>query len=100
MRFSKCDLAVSYGPRMSAKPLGACLAFELTPEKFLLVGLNCTPAFHNKPGVNKKLDMLRLEEGRIVNGEWISGRVLNGDEKMNLRFGDMPGAMMVELYQY
>ena len=100
LRFTNCDLAVSYGPRMSAKPLGACLAFELTPEKFLLIGLNCTPAFHNKPGVNKKLDMLRLEEGRIVNGEWISGRVMNGDEKMNLRFGDMPSALMVDLYQY
>ena len=100
LRFTECDLAVSYGPRMSGKPLGACLAFELTPEKFLLIGLNCTPAFHNKPGVNKKLDMLRMEEGRVVNGEWVSGRVLNGDEKMNLRFGDMPGALMVDLYQY
>jgi len=50
LRFTNCDLAVSYGPRMSAKPLGACLAFELTPEKFLLIGLNCTPQFHNKPG--------------------------------------------------
>ena len=100
MRFSKCDLAVSYGPRMSAKPLGACLAFELTPEKFLLIGLNCTPAFHVKPGIDRKLDILRMEEGRVVNGEWISGRVLNGDEKMNLRFGDMPSALMVDLYQY
>ena len=85
---------------MSGKPLGACLAFELTPEKFLLVGLNCTPTFHAKPGVNKKVDILRMEEGRIVNGEWLPGRVLNGDEKMNLRFGDMPSVLMVELYRY
>ena len=100
LRFSNYDLTVSYGPRASGKPLGACLAFELAPEKFLLVGLNCTPAFHVKPGVNKKADILRMEEGRVVNGEWIPGRVLNGDEKMNLRFGDMPSALMVELYSY
>ena len=100
LRFTDYDLAVSYGPRMSAKPLGACLAFELTPSKFLLVGLNCSPAFHVKPGVNKKLDILRMEEGRVEKGEWVPDRVLNGDEKMNLRFGDMPGALMVELYQY
>ena len=100
LRFEEYDLAVSYGPRMSGKPLGACLAFELTPEKFLLVGLNCTPTFHAKPGVNKKVDILRMEEGRIVNGEWLPGRVLNGDEKMNLRFGDMPSVLMVELYRY
>ena len=58
------------------------------------------PAFHVKPGIDRKLDILRMEEGRVVNGEWISGRVLNGDEKMNLRFGDMPSALMVDLYQY
>ena len=100
LRFSEYDLAVNYGPRMSGKPLGACLAFELSPEKFLLVGLNCTPAFHVKPGDGKKQDILRLEEGRVENGAWIPGRVLNGDEKMNLRFGDMPGALMVELYRF
>ena len=89
-----------YGPRASGKPLGACLAFELTPEKFLLVGLNCTPAFRVKPGVNKKMDILRMEEGTVVNGEWRCARVFNGDERMNLRFGDMPGALLVELYQF
>ena len=100
LRFSAYDLAVNYGPRMSGKPLGACLAFELSPEKFLLVGLNCTPAFHVKPGVNKKPDILRMQEGRLENGAWIPGRALNGDERMNLRFGDMPSALMVELNQY
>lgn len=100
LRFTACDLAVSYGPRMSGKPLGACLAFELTPEKFLLVGLNCTPAFHAKPGNKRKLDILRMEEGCFENGQWVPGRVLNGDEKMNLRFGDLPTALMVELYQF
>ena len=44
--------------------------------------------------------MIRMEEGQIVAGEWKPGRVLNGDEKMNLRFGDMPSALMVELYQF
>ena len=100
LRFEDCDLCVKYGPRMSGKPLGACLAFELAPDKFLLVGLNCTPEFHVKPGVNKKLDILRLEEGHVHDGEWVPGRVLNGDEKMYLRFGDMPSAMMIELYKY
>ena len=64
------------------------------------MGLNCTPEFHVKPGVNKKLDILRLEEGRVVKGQWIPGRVMNGDEKMSLRFGDMPTAMMVELQRF
>ena len=100
LRFGGCDIVVKYGPRMSGKPLGCLYVIELADNKFLLVGLNCSPEFHAKPGVNKKLDILRLEEGRIENGEWAKGRVLNGDEQMSLRFGDMPGALMVELYQF
>ena len=91
---------MKYGPRMSGKPLGCCCVFELTENRFLLLGLNCTPEFRVKPGDGKRQDILRMEEGRIENGTWIPGRVLNGDEKMNLRFGDMPSALMLELYRY
>ena len=100
LRFADYDLVVKYGPRMSGKPLGCLWVLELSEDKFLLVGLNSTPEFHVKPGVNQKLDILRLEEGRVVNGAWIPGRVLNGDEKMSLRFGDMPSALMVELQRF
>ena len=69
-----------------------------------LAGFRCydylTPEFRVKPGVNKKLDILRLEEGRVVKGQWKPGRVMNGDEKMSLRFGDMPSAMLVELQRF
>ena len=100
LRFRNYDLAVNYGPRASGKPLGCCYAIELTENRFLLIGLNCTPSFRVKPGVNRQLDIIRMEEGQLVGGEWKPGRVLNGDEKMNLRFGDMPSALMVELYQF
>jgi len=100
LRFENYDLTVNYGPRASGKPLGCCYAIELTESRFLLIGLNCTPSFRLKPGVNRQLDILRMEEGQLVDGKWKSGRVLNGDEKMSLRFGDMPSALMVELYQF
>jgi hypothetical protein len=100
LRFAEYDMLVSYGPRMAAKPLGAIYAIELTESKFLLVGLNCSVSFRVKPGVDRQVDFLRFEEGSVKNGAWIPGRVLNGDEKMSLRFGDMPSAMVVELYQF
>ena len=100
LRFQDYDLVIKYGPRMSAKPLGCCYVIELSEDKFLLVGLNCTPEFRVKPGDNSRFDIMRLEEGRVVKGKWIPGRVLNGDEKMALRFGDMPSALMVELYRF
>ena len=100
LRFTDYDLAVSYGPRMSGKPLGAAYVIELEENKFLIIGLNCSVNFHVKPGVNKKVDMLRMEEGKIRNGKWIPGRVLNGDEKMMIQFKDMPTAMMICPYQF
>ncbi len=100
LRFVNYDLSVSYGPRQSGKPLGACLAVELDANRFLLIGLNCSLQFHVKPGSKKQLDILSLEEGRLQGGEWQRQRVLNGDEKMSLRFGDLPNAMMVTLYQF
>ncbi|MCR5137675.1 MAG: DUF5597 domain-containing protein [Oscillospiraceae bacterium] len=100
LRFENCDLVVKYGPRMSGKPLGACQVYELAPDRFLVIGLNCTPEFRVKPGTDRKMDILRMEEGRVADGRWIGGRIFNGDEKMNLRFGDMPTALLVELYSY
>ena len=100
LRFQNYDLSVAYGPRMSAKPMGAAYVIELTENKFLMVGLNSSVTFRVKPGANRKVDIVRLEEGTVSNGAWVSGRVLNGDEKMMLRFGDMPTAMMIELYQF
>lgn len=47
-----------------------------------------------------KVNFLRLEEGEIENGQWKPGRILNGDEQMALKLGDMPECLYVELYKY
>lgn len=60
----------------------------------------CTLTFQAKAGENMKVSFLRLEEGEIENGEWKPERILNGDEQMSLKLGDMPGCLYVELYQY
>ena len=98
--FEDYDIAVAYGPRASAHPLGSIGIFELAKEKFLILGTECTVNFRVKPGENAKVDYIKLEEGEIIQGEWKAGRILNGDEKMAIKFGDMPKAYMVELYKY
>jgi hypothetical protein len=47
-----------------------------------------------------KVDYMKLEEGELEGGKWKPGRILNGDEKMSLVFGDMANCYMVELYKY
>ncbi|MEZ3468779.1 MAG: DUF5597 domain-containing protein, partial [Schaedlerella sp.] len=56
--------------------------------------------FQAKAGENVTVNFLRLEEGEIENGQWKPGRILNGDEQMALKLGDMPECLYVELYKY
>lgn len=100
LRFEDVDIAVAYDPKQTAKPLGAGVVFELGEGKFLIVGTSCAMNFHVKPGKNTRLDILRLEEGKLEDGCWKRSRVLNGDEKMSLRFGDMPQMRLVEVYEF
>lgn len=94
------DIAVAYGPKQPATPLAAGMIYELAPNKFLIGGMMSTFTFRPKSGENKKVDFLRMEEGDVINGEWKAGRILNGDEKMMLQLGAMPGWRYVEVFKY
>jgi hypothetical protein len=85
---------------MTAKPLAAGMIYELAENKFLVVGMSSTLTFRPKNGENVKVDYVKLEEGELADGKWKPGRILNGDEKMSLVFGDMAKCYMVELYKY
>ena len=100
LQFEKYDLSVAYNPRESGSTLGSGIVIELGEDRFLLIGASCAMNFRVKPGVNAKVDIIRYEEGELLAGEWKRARVLNGDEKMSVRFGPMPEVRMIELYQY
>ena len=100
LRFGSYNLTVSYAPKQTAKPLGAGIVIELDQDTFLITRTSCTISFQTKPGDPLKADILRLEEGTVVNGQWKRGRILNGDEKMSLKFGDMPEMKLVKLYRF
>lgn len=100
LKFTEYDLTVAYAPRASGKPVAGGIVYELSPNKFLVVGMQMQIVFPPKLGVDKKVEILKLEEGTLVNGRWERGRILNGDEKMSLRLRDMPGCLLVELFQY
>ena len=76
------------------------MIYELSEDKFLIVGMNSSFTFRAKEGEGKKVNFVRAEEGEIRNGKWIPGRILNGDEQMSIRCGDMIGCLYVELYKY
>ena len=100
LRFGKYDLAVAYAPKQTAKPLGAGIVMELDADTFLITAVSSTMSFRAKPGCRSQVDILRLEEGILSDGRWIRRRVLNGDEKMSLRFGDMPQMLLIKMYSF
>lgn len=100
MTFEDYDLQVAYGPRMPRKPVAGGMIYELAPNKFLIIGMSATLTFLPKVGENKKVDILKMEEGTLKNGEWVPGRIMNGDEKMMIQCYDMPTCIMVELFKY
>ena len=59
-----------------------------------------TLTFRPKEGENFRVDYLKIEEGTLEKGNWKPGRILNGDERMAIRLGDMPTCLFIELYKY
>lgn len=100
LRFTDYDVRVAYAPRQKAKPLGAGLLIELSPEEFLAVGMMQNLTFAVKPGSDEEVGILSLEEGNIRNGSFQRRRVLNGDEQMSLRFGDHIQCLRIRLFKY
>lgn len=94
------DIIVSYTRKTEGKPLASGIIYELAPDRFLIGGMMSSFTFRVKAGENKKVGIVRMEEGEIVNGEWKAGRILNGDEKMKMQLGDMPEWRYVEVYRY
>ena len=66
----------------------------------LLAGCNVRFAVLSRLGSNKQIEILRYEEGESVDGIWRRRRILNGDERYDLRLYDMPCARYVLVHAY
>lgn len=100
LRFREYDLEIRYMPQMQSKPIAAGMILELDSDTFLLSGMMSIINIRPKPGEAVKVEYIRLEEGTISNGEWIAGRILNGDEKLHLKFDDKLISYKLTLYKY
>ena len=100
LTFRDYDIVVDYFPAAEGIPISAGAVFELARNRFLLVGMMSRLTFRAKAGENRKVRALKLEDGTIVDGQWVPGRRQNGDEQMQFNFGPAPGCLSVELYKY
>ena len=100
LTFREYDIVVDYFPAGEGMPISTGAVFELDRNRFLLVGMMNRLTFRVKAGEKGKVRALKLEDGTVVDGEWVPGRRQNGDEQMQFHFGPAPVCLYVELYKY
>jgi hypothetical protein len=83
--------------RRDQKAAGLVIATAL--DQFIVAGWGYGMEFHARPGNPSHVEFLAHEEGRYVNGNWVPGRRMNGDE-YNIKFTDEPSIRRVKLYSY
>ncbi|MGI6256025.1 MAG: DUF5597 domain-containing protein [Acutalibacter sp.] len=78
--FDRYNLEIKYLPHRGESPKAGGLILQLSPEEFLLCGMN----YSVKPLVKGDdpgwVDVVSITEGSYENGSWVPGRRLNGDE--------------------
>ena len=77
------------------------LIISLGPDEFLVAGKGLTVTFHDP---EQLVGIDRIDEGRMVDGEWVPGRRMNGDESHQGRHLRLPtnqfSMQRVRLYKY
>jgi hypothetical protein len=95
---------------------GYGLAIALGPDEYIVAGSDLQIAFSPATAGPPIAGLASVEEGRFIDGRWVPGRTLNGDEVMisydmaanaaahqtgtGLRFSSDPGIQRVRLYRF
>lgn len=96
--------AGSREPHPSPWPRFGGLIIQLGPDEYLMAGNGIIVTFTSNSPANPQAGILSIDEGRFVNGHWVAGRRLNGDEDhqgrhLRLVPGQF-GIQVVRLYSY
>ena len=82
----------------------AGLFIQLGPDDFAIVGRSMKVYFETATDPTQSVGLAVVEEGQYVDGRWVAGRRLNGDETPDWRAlyfpGDRYSIQKVQLYRY
>ena len=82
----------------------AGLFIQLGPDEFVIVGRSESIYFESATDPTQSVGLVAVEEGQYVDGRWVAGRRLNGDETPDWRAlwfqGDRYSIQKVKLYRY
>ena len=87
-------------PPWAGKPLGGAAVAQLGPDQFLVAGDYARVNIAPKAGVQNGI-LLKVEEGRFADGQWVTDRVWTGDQTdYGLTFTDRPRLLRVTMGRY
>lgn len=85
-------------------PMSGAIIIQTDKNDFIIAGTGVVVTFAMNNTSNISAGILQAEEGKYVNGKWISGRRMNGDQDHQGRHIRIPvgdwGIQKVKLYQY
>jgi hypothetical protein len=91
----------SYSSTTPEYPVG--IFIQTGPDEYLVAGRGITVGFTPETPGDPIVGLVSVEEGKMVNGHWIAGRRLNGDEILSghgLRLDGDYTIQKVKLYRY
>lgn len=96
IKMSKFNFIIQYPPRTPNTPKGGGLIIELDPGRYVICGVNFRAEVMPSFGLEKEAELLSVTDGWFVDGQFVPGRRLNGDE-FGLRFGEEAALVVCEV---
>jgi hypothetical protein len=91
----------------AAASSGYALMIQTGPDDYWVAGANLNIRFSSTNAATPMASLAAVEEGKFVNGVWVVGRHLagddtgmGGDDRASLRLTATPGILHVSLYSY
>jgi beta-galactosidase GanA len=104
LRLGNYVLYVTFDKPTTQNPdvLSGGLVVVVGPDEYLFAGTGLTITFESVGSSEPLVGLLAVDEGKYVNGQWVAGRRLNGDQThqgRHVRLGSF-GIQRVKLYRY
>jgi beta-galactosidase GanA len=104
LRLGNYVLYITFDKPSTQNPnvLSGGLVVAVGPDEYLFAGTGLTITFESPGSTEPLVGLLSVDEGKYVNGEWVAGRRLNGDQThqgRHVRLGSF-GIQRVKLYRY
>ncbi len=94
-----------YAPKTEGEsPRFGGLIIMISPDEFYIAGRGLIVTFETGADDNSLIGIGSMDEGQFINGKWVTGRRMNGDQSHQGRHMDLPvntfSIQKVRLYKY